>query len=99
MSNQCFDCGNATGGLRCKSCNGKALAREIAERRAQTDSQLLKDAGVGVNDYPLRFTNIPASSLAVRLNVSRNRVYQLVRDAQRRQRILAGESFLNRSVS
>lgn len=71
-------CGRETTGVRCRWCNGARQAQEWAEALAIPDRELLA----------LREQMSPAS-IATRMGVSRERIYQKLRDARRREALRA----------
>lgn len=74
----CIDCGRPTaGGLRCRTCHGRELARRALSATADDDQALL----AMVSDEGLT-----GNRLAVRLGVSRVRAYGKIRLARRRER-------------
>lgn len=80
MTNLCIDCGNPTGGIRCKPCNGKQTARVWAESLASQDAALLAEVAAGLT----------AQRLAVRMDRSRQWADRTIKKAKRRQALLAG---------
>jgi predicted DNA-binding protein (UPF0251 family) len=78
--NECIDCGNPATGLRCKACHGKAEQRQAAERAAVRDAEVLRM----VDEEKLS-----VARLAARLGVSRPSAYAAIRNARRRQAMLA----------
>ena len=73
----CTDCGAPTSGVRCRADNGRHQAIQAALALEDADEALLT----------MRADGLSADRIALRLNVSRNRVYQKVRAARRRERL------------
>lgn len=78
--NNCLDCGRETQGVRCRIHNGAAQALEAAKLLADSDQELLhwRDE-----------EKLSVQRISARLGVSPNRVYQRLREARRRQALLA----------
>lgn len=72
----CIDCGKPTsGGLRCKQCHGRVLARRALEETADTDRMILRMVDEGVT----------GARLATRLGISRVRASKKIRAARERE--------------
>lgn len=78
LTGQCVDCGAATTGTRCRVHNGAHQAIAAALALADVDRALLTMR---------KEEKLSADRIAVRLGVSRNRVYQRLSDARRREKI------------
>ena len=76
MLNNCIVCGAETSGLRCRVHNGRAQAIEAAVALAEEDRKLLA----------MR-EEMSTDRMATRLAVSRNRIYQKLTDARRREKL------------
>lgn len=76
----CLDCGKDSRGLRCRKCNGAFIALEAA-RAAQPDDALLLDLR--------EREKLSHARIAARLGITASRVSQRLRDARRRQKVLA----------
>jgi predicted DNA-binding protein (UPF0251 family) len=72
---ECIDCGNPTGGLRCKPCHGAFLRQESLRATEQSDAELL----AMVDGESLSYQR-----LADRLGVSKQAASQRVKGARRR---------------
>jgi len=70
---------HSEGSERCRLCNGLYIRRQHALDRAEDDLELLRLRDV---------EHLSAARIAVRLNISRNRVYPKIEAARRRQRVL-----------
>lgn len=75
---ECVDCGAPTAGERCKAHASRQRALYEANRLAVSDRELIGLSEAGIS--PTR--------LAVRYGRSRQRMYQKLADARRRQRLL-----------
>lgn len=74
--NECIDCGEPTHGLRCRRDNGRWAALQSARAHAASDARLLAEG-------------LSGDRLAVRLGVSKQRGYAILRNARKRQALVA----------
>lgn len=73
---KCVDCGAPTGGLRCKKCHGRELARLALAETAVRDEQVLRLREVDGLTY---------ERIGIRLGITKARAWQLYRQANARR--------------
>lgn len=73
----CIDCGNPTGGKRCKTCHGRFLAEQALDETAARDAELLQMVDV---------EGVSGTRIAARFGISRARASQKIAQARERTR-------------
>lgn len=76
----CMDCGMPTSGIRCRKCNGRAIALEAAHTLAERDAEIVRLADE---------ERLSPARLGLRYNISRQAAGNLLKRARARQKLLA----------
>lgn len=72
----CIDCGNPTGGLRCRPCADRVRRADALADTAGADYELLRLVDT---------EGVTPARIAIRYGVSRTRAYIKIREARQRQ--------------